>query len=71
LLTWALAQARDLGLTTVLEGIETDEHLGIARQMGFDLAQGFLYSQRFIRRGCQPKRPAAPPPHVVPHSRAA
>lgn len=59
LLTWALAQAADLGLITVLEGVETDEHLTLARQMGFDLVQGFLYTERFIRRGCQPtKRPA-------------
>lgn len=56
LLTWALAQARDLGLATVLEGVETEEHLTLARQMGFDLAQGFLYTERFIRRGCQPTR---------------
>lgn len=54
ILTWALAQAADLGLLTVLEGVETPEHLALARQMGFDLAQGFLYADRFIRRGCQP-----------------
>lgn len=53
LLTWALAQAADLGLTTVLEGVETTEHLALAKQMGFDLAQGFLYRDRFIRRGYQ------------------
>lgn len=53
ILTWALAQAADLGLTTVLEGIETENHLAIARQMGFDLAQGFLFRERFIQRGCR------------------
>lgn len=53
ILTWALAQAADLGLTTVLEGVETTEHLALARQMGFDLVQGFLFRDRFIRRGCQ------------------
>ncbi|MFC5300738.1 EAL domain-containing protein [Azospira restricta] len=56
LLTWALAQARDLGLVTVLEGVESEEHLALARQMGFDLAQGFLYADRFLRRGCRPER---------------
>lgn len=58
LLTWALAQAADLGLVTVLEGVEDETHLALARQMGFDLAQGFLYRDRFIRRGCQPGRAA-------------
>jgi EAL domain-containing protein (putative c-di-GMP-specific phosphodiesterase class I) len=53
ILTWALAQAVDLGLTTILEGVETPEHLAMARQYGFDLAQGFLFRNRFIRRGCQ------------------
>jgi hypothetical protein len=24
----------------------------MARQMGFDLVQGFLFRDRFIRRGC-------------------
>ena len=51
ILTWALSQAEDLGLTTVLEGVETEAHLALARQMGFDLVQGFLYADRFIRRG--------------------
>lgn len=52
ILTWALAQAADLGLTTVLEGIETAEHLAMAKQMGFDMVQGFLFRERFIQRGC-------------------
>lgn len=56
ILTWALAQAADLGLTTVLEGIETAEHLAMARQMGFDLAQGFLFRDRFIQRAHQARR---------------
>ena len=58
ILTWALAQAMDLGLTTVLEGVETQEHLNMARHMGFDLVQGFLFSSRFIRRGCQARHSA-------------
>lgn len=55
ILTWALAQATDLGLTTVLEGVETREHLAMAQQMGFDLVQGFLFAQRFVRRGMTAK----------------
>lgn len=62
ILTWALAQAVDLGLTTILEGVETQEHLAMARQYGFDLAQGFLFRDRFIRRGCQAKSLASPCP---------
>ncbi len=63
ILTWALAQAADLGLQTVLEGVETPAHLTLARQLGFNLAQGFLYAERFIRRGCQPAaRHASRPP---------
>lgn len=56
ILTWVLAQAADLGLTTVLEGVETEEHLAMARNFGFDLVQGFLYQSRFMRRGCVQKR---------------
>lgn len=65
LLTWALAQAHDLGLVTVLEGVETPEHLAQARQMGFDLVQGFLYADRFIRRGCQAGRRPIPRPAAL------
>lgn len=55
ILTWAIAQAIDLGLTTVLEGIETQSQLDMAKDMGFDLAQGFLFKERFIQRGCAAK----------------
>ncbi len=58
ILTWALAQAMDLGLTTVLEGVETKEHLEMARQMGFDLVQGFLFRERFIQRAHSAKQTA-------------
>jgi EAL domain-containing protein (putative c-di-GMP-specific phosphodiesterase class I) len=40
-LTRAVEKARDLGLRTVAEGIETVEHLGLARELGCDRAQGF------------------------------
>lgn len=64
ILTWTLAQATDLGLTTVLEGVETPEHLVMAQQMGFDLVQGSLFATRFVRRGMSAKprhRPRAVP----------
>jgi EAL domain-containing protein (putative c-di-GMP-specific phosphodiesterase class I) len=56
ILTWAIAQAIDLGLTTVLEGIETQQQLDMAKDMGFDLVQGFLFRERFIQRGCAIKQ---------------
>ncbi len=65
ILTWALAQARDLELKTVLEGIETPEHLAMARQMGFDLVQGFIFRDRFVRRGCQPRQGISQKPLAV------
>lgn len=37
-----------------LQLAEAPQHLALARQMGFDLVQGFLYTDRFIRRGCLP-----------------
>lgn len=36
--------ARDLGLVTVIEGIETSEQASRARSLGCDLAQGFVWS---------------------------
>jgi EAL domain-containing protein (putative c-di-GMP-specific phosphodiesterase class I) len=55
ILTWVLAQAADLGLTTVLEGVETERDLAMARDFGFDLVQGFLFRPRFVWRGCTPR----------------
>ena len=34
-------------------------HLAMARQMGFDLVQGFIFRERFVQRGCQPRQGAA------------
>jgi EAL domain-containing protein (putative c-di-GMP-specific phosphodiesterase class I) len=36
---------RSLGLTTVAEGVETDQQARAVRAMGFDRAQGYLYSK--------------------------
>jgi len=46
-----LEAARDLGVRTIAEGVETDEELGWLRVHGADLVQGFLVA-----------RPATPPP---------
>ncbi|MGH2634922.1 MAG: EAL domain-containing protein, partial [Actinomycetota bacterium] len=34
-----------LGLTTVAEGIESDEHLRELRRLGCDLAQGYWFAK--------------------------
>ncbi|MRD71832.1 EAL domain-containing protein [Rhodocyclus tenuis] len=66
LLVWALAQAKDLGLTTVLEGVETEAHWQQAKTLEFDLVQGFLFAERFIRRGCTARTAATPTPTSAP-----
>jgi EAL domain-containing protein (putative c-di-GMP-specific phosphodiesterase class I) len=37
--------AKDLGLTIVCEGIETQDHLNRARKIGADVGQGYLFSK--------------------------
>ena len=37
--------AQTMGVTTVAEGIETEEHLRFLRQLGCDLVQGYYYSR--------------------------
>jgi diguanylate cyclase (GGDEF)-like protein len=69
-----IGMARGLGMTTVAEGIETEEQDQLLRSLGCHLGQGYLY--------CPPRPPAAieqllrtPPPtpddlrldHVLPH----
>ncbi|MFJ5149634.1 EAL domain-containing protein, partial [Glutamicibacter sp. NPDC088455] len=39
-----LAAAREIGARTLVEGIETGEHLDLARKLDFDYAQGFYFS---------------------------
>jgi EAL domain-containing protein (putative c-di-GMP-specific phosphodiesterase class I) len=45
-----LALARRLGTRTVLEGVETPAHLDVARGLGVDAVQGFLFRGRFTSR---------------------
>lgn len=48
LLDSLVSYARRTGKQTVLEGVESEQHLQQARQLGFDLVQGYLYRDRFI-----------------------
>jgi EAL domain-containing protein (putative c-di-GMP-specific phosphodiesterase class I) len=40
-----ISLAHALGLTTVAEAVETDEQLGVLRQLGCDLGQGHLFAR--------------------------
>jgi diguanylate cyclase len=40
-----VALADSLGLTTIAEGLETEEQLQISRELGFDFVQGYLFSK--------------------------
>lgn len=52
--TKLLSMARNLGVQTIAEGVETVEEWNWLREQGADYVQGFLFA-----------RPAAPPPGVV------
>jgi EAL domain-containing protein (putative c-di-GMP-specific phosphodiesterase class I) len=43
-----VAVARALGARAVLEGVERPEHLRLARELGFDVVQGFLLRDRTV-----------------------
>lgn len=45
LLRHAIATARELGVTSVAEGIETPQDLALLRELGCDLAQGYLIAR--------------------------
>ncbi|OFA09284.1 EAL domain-containing response regulator [Duganella phyllosphaerae] len=45
LLRHAIATARELGVTSVAEGIETPEDLALLRELGCDQAQGYLVAR--------------------------
>ena len=46
----AISLARDLGFTTVAEGVETDRQREVVADLGCELAQGYLFSRPVPRR---------------------
>lgn len=50
ILEWTQKMISQLGIKTVLEGVETRDDLLLARKMGFSFVQGFLYSKDFVRK---------------------
>jgi EAL domain-containing protein (putative c-di-GMP-specific phosphodiesterase class I) len=44
-----VAMARRTGARTVLEGVETPAHLSLARELGVDLVQGWLFRDRAVQ----------------------
>jgi EAL domain-containing protein (putative c-di-GMP-specific phosphodiesterase class I) len=50
ILEMLLALARRLGTRSILEGIETRAQLDLARALGVDAVQGFLYREKFTSR---------------------
>lgn len=65
LIEYALTLSRRFSLTTVLEGVETEEHLALARRYGFDCVQGFLFKDQFIRRVADRRGAPLPKPIVT------
>ena len=45
ILEWSISLAKNLGLSTVVEGVETLEQLALVKLLGADSIQGFLYSK--------------------------
>ena len=45
LVSMLLAAAREIGAETIAEGIETEEEAEVCTRMGFNFAQGYLYSE--------------------------
>jgi EAL domain-containing protein (putative c-di-GMP-specific phosphodiesterase class I) len=44
-----VAMASRTGARTILEGVESAEDLDLARDLGVDLVQGYLFRERFVR----------------------
>lgn len=51
LLRSLIQYARQSGNKTILEGIETEDDLELAKELGVDYVQGFLFRPHFIRSG--------------------
>jgi diguanylate cyclase (GGDEF)-like protein len=45
ILKWAISLAKQLGVSAVVEGVETIEQLSLVKLLGADAVQGFLYSK--------------------------
>ena len=48
-LEWLIGMARDLGIQTVLEGVETCDDMEQAKRLHVDYVQGFLFSRHFVK----------------------
>jgi EAL domain-containing protein (putative c-di-GMP-specific phosphodiesterase class I) len=81
LLKGLLDFARARGIGTVVEGVEEPEHLQIARTLGVDQVQGYLFREHIVQarspaaevqtagaRTPRPKRPGSEPPRPAPRS---
>lgn len=53
LLRSIFAMARDLGLRTIAEGVETDDQRRLLVEQGCDVVQGFLYSHPLPAEDCE------------------
>ncbi len=45
ILEWAISLAKRLGVSAVVEGVETKKQLSLVKKLGADSVQGFLYSK--------------------------
>lgn len=57
--------AKQLGLLTIAEGIETEEHRQILQEMGCDIGQGFLFSKPLSVEGILALLTEAPRPTAM------
>ncbi|MBX2812603.1 MAG: EAL domain-containing protein [Myxococcales bacterium] len=61
LLEGLLAFTRERCIQSVMEGVETNEHLEIAQSLGVELVQGYLFREQFREvEGPAPKLPIPP-----------
>jgi EAL domain-containing protein (putative c-di-GMP-specific phosphodiesterase class I) len=49
-----VAFARECGKTSILEGIENQDHFTFAQVIGVDCVQGYLFKERFLQASCLP-----------------